>query len=127
MSASASHLGLLDRVVSKAVILSDGLVVCDLKNRRRVAAFYMFYKIYCYPYHALEATLPRVHVPARLTRLAVSGHSRYLVVLRCRIVQFSGLFAPACVYLWNSLDEPRFVGGRLAAFTSQINHALIVD
>ena len=30
MSAAASHLALLDRVVSKEVGLSDGLVVCDL-------------------------------------------------------------------------------------------------
>ena len=42
MSASASHLGLLDRVVLKAVRLSGGLVVCDLKHRRRVAALCMF-------------------------------------------------------------------------------------
>ena len=38
MSDAASHLGLLDRVLSKAVRLSDGLVICDLKHRCRVAA-----------------------------------------------------------------------------------------
>ena len=59
MSAAASHLGVLDRVVSKAVRLSDGLVVCDLEHRRRVAALCMFYKIRCNPNHALEAVLPQ--------------------------------------------------------------------
>ena len=39
MSAKASHLRLLDYVVSKAVRLSDSLVECDLEYRRhRVAA-----------------------------------------------------------------------------------------
>ena len=42
MSAAASHLGLLDRVVSNAIRISDGLVVCDLEHRRRVAALCMF-------------------------------------------------------------------------------------
>ena len=52
MSVASSYLGLLDRVVSKAVRLIDGLVVCDLEHRRRVAAFCMFHKIYCNPNHA---------------------------------------------------------------------------
>ena len=73
MSAAASHLDVLDRVVSKAVSLIDGLIVCDLEQRRRVAALYLFYKIlYYYPNHALEAKLSRVHVPARLARPVVS-------------------------------------------------------
>ena len=78
MSAATSHLGLLDRVVSNSVRLSDGLVVCDLKHRRRDAALCMLYKIYCNTNHALEAS-----VRARLTLLAVSIHSRYLTVSRC--------------------------------------------
>ena len=45
MSAVASHLSLLDRVVSKAVRLSEGLVVCDLEHIRRVAALCILYKI----------------------------------------------------------------------------------
>ena len=52
MSAASSHLGLLYRVVSKTVRLSDGLVASDLKHRRRVAALCMFYKIHCNPNHA---------------------------------------------------------------------------
>ena len=84
MSATASHLCLLDRVVSMAVRLSNGLVVYDLKHRRRVTALCTFYKIYCIPDHALEAALPRVHIPARLTSVTASVHSRYLAVSRCR-------------------------------------------
>ena len=42
MSAASSHLCLLDHVVSKAVRLTDGLIVCDLKHRRRVIALCMF-------------------------------------------------------------------------------------
>ena len=106
MSAAASHLGLLDRIVSKAVRLSDGLVVSNLKHRCHVAALCMFYKIYCNHNHVLKAELPRVHVPARLTCLAVSVHSRYLPIPRCFTVLISRLFVPACVQLRNSLDEP---------------------
>ena len=85
MSAAAPHLGLLDRVVSKAVRLTDSQVVCDLKHKRRVAALCMFYKIHCNP-NELEAALPRVHVSARLTRLAVSVLSRCIIVSWCRTV-----------------------------------------
>ena len=53
MSAATSHLVLLNLFVSKAVRLGDGLVVCDLEHRRRVAALSMFYKIHCNPNHTL--------------------------------------------------------------------------
>ena len=124
MSAAASHLCLLDRVASKAVKLSDDLVVCDLKHRRRVVALCMFYKICCNPNHALEAALHQVYVPAKLTRLVGSVHSRHLAVPRCRSVHFGRTFVPACVQLWNSLDEPCFAGDGVAAFKSVINRAL---
>ena len=91
MSAAATHFGLLDRVGSKEGKLSDGLAVCNLKHRRRVGALCMFYKICCNPNHALEAALPQVHVPSMMTRLAVSVHSRYLAVPRCRTMQFGRL------------------------------------
>ena len=106
MSAAASDLGLFDRVVSKAVRISYGLVVCDLKHRRRVAAFCMFYKIPRNPNHNLEAALPEVHVPGRLIRLAVSVHSRYLAIPRCRTVQFGRSFVPAGVLLWSYFMSP---------------------
>ena len=37
----------------------------------------MMYKIRGSPDHTLDATLPRIRVPARLTRQAVSVHCRY--------------------------------------------------
>ena len=42
MSAAASHISILDRVVSKAVGLNDDLVVCNLELTRHIAAFGMF-------------------------------------------------------------------------------------
>ena len=50
--AATFYLRLLDRVVSKAVRLSGGLVVFDLELRRRVTALCGFYKIRCNPNHA---------------------------------------------------------------------------
>ena len=87
----------------------------------------MFYKIYCYPNHALEAVLSHVHVPARLTRLAFSLFQVVLAVDRCHIVQVGRSFVPACVQLLNSLVEPCFAGHGVAAFRSQISRALLFD
>ena len=78
-----------------------------------------FNKIYCNPNHALEAALPQVHVLDRLSHLAVSIHSRYLSVPKCRTVQFGRLFVPSCVQLWNSLGETCFAGDGVAAFMSR--------
>ena len=47
MSVAAYHPHFIDRVVSKAVGLSDGLVVCDLEHRLCVSALCMLYKIRC--------------------------------------------------------------------------------
>ena len=97
MSAAASRLGCLDRVVSRADRLSHGLIVCELEHRRCVAALCMFNKIYCNPNHILEVALPRVPVLAKLTRLAVSVHSRYLDVPNCCTVHLEGcLFLHLC-------------------------------
>ena len=85
----------------------------------------MFYKIYCNLNHALEAVLPRVHLLGRLTRLAVSVHSRYLVVLRYRTVQFGRSFLPACVQYWNSVDEPCLAGYGESDFKFLINRAIL--
>ena len=127
MSVAASHFGLLDRVELKAVRLSDCMVVCDLEHRRLVAALCISSKIYCYFHHTLEAALSRVHVPARLTRLAVSVHFRCLAVPRCSTVQFGRSFVPACVQLWHSLNEPCLAGDGVAAFKFQINRVLLFE
>ena len=59
--------------------------------------------------------------------MTVSVHSRYLDVPRCRTMKFAWLFVPACVQLWNCLDEPCFAGDGAAAFNSRINRALLLD
>ena len=97
MSAAASRLSLIDCILSKSVKLSDGMVLCDSEHRCRVAALCVFSFFYCNPNHALEVAVPQVYVPARLTRLAVSVHSRYLIVPGCRRVQFGRSFVHACV------------------------------
>ena len=43
--------------------------------------------------------MSQVHVPAKLTHLAVSVHFRYFVVPRCRTEQFGTSFVTACVQL----------------------------
>ena len=48
----------------------------------------------------LKAALPQVRVPARVTHLAVSVHSRHLDAPRCRTVQYCRLFAPVCAQYW---------------------------
>ena len=45
MSASTSHLSLLDRVVSQVSRLSGGSVSCDLWRRRKVASLSVFFRI----------------------------------------------------------------------------------
>ena len=68
---------------------SDGLVVCDLEHRCRVAALCMFNKIRCNPDHALEAALPGVRVPERLTSLVAFVH---FVLVLAQVNVVSGLF-----------------------------------
>ena len=69
MSAAVSHLRLLDHLVSKAIRLNDGHVVCDLEHKRRVGVLRMFYKIRCNLNHAVESAASDVHAPVRLIRM----------------------------------------------------------
>ena len=63
-----------------------------LEHRCCDGAICVIFKVHCNPDHSLEAELPRVCEPARLSRLAVPVHSRYLDVPRSRRVQFSSSF-----------------------------------
>ena len=78
------YLFILDRAVSKAVRLSDGLVVYDKGHRRRVAVLCLLYKICCNPNYSQAAALPGYLVPARLASFVVSVYSGYVVVPRSR-------------------------------------------
>ena len=75
MFATYSNSSFLDYVISKAVKLSDCLVVCALEHICHIVAVCMFYKICCNPNHSLEVTLLRVRVTAMLTHLVLSVHS----------------------------------------------------
>ena len=48
-SATGTHLKLLDRAVSCARFLTEGVFECDIAHRRSVAALCMLYKIRCNP------------------------------------------------------------------------------
>ena len=102
MPSVASHLRLLQRVVSKKVRLTDGLVVCGLEKKRRDATLCKFNMIHCNPIQALAETWLEFHVHARLTVWL----DVYLDVPRSRTVLFIRSFYPACKQHWNSLDEP---------------------
>ena len=124
MSAAASHLRLLDRVVRVASRMSGGRIVCDLWHRRRVASLCVFYRIRGNAGHPVNALMPPVRVAPRLTRGALAAHSHTLEVPWARTVQFSRSFIPAVACCWNMLDESCFAGDGLAFFKSSVNRVL---
>jgi hypothetical protein len=86
-SAAVCHLCLMDRIVHRAVALSDGKVICDLVHMRKVASLCMFYKVFNNPYHPVRHLLPPPYVPTRFTRHSDILHSFTLRVARCNTVQ----------------------------------------
>ena len=70
------QLFLLDREVSEAEKLIDGIAVCDMEHRHHVPALCMLYKIRRNSDIALKAALPGYRLLARVTRPVVSVHSR---------------------------------------------------
>ena len=84
--------------MSKAVRVSDGLVMCDLNHIRLVAALCLFFKIRCNSNQAVQVALHRVRVLAyRNYHLVVYVQSRNLDVPKSRTVQFSR--TPANIYI----------------------------
>ena len=73
-SAADAHLKLLDRAVSGALFLTDGVFVCDIAHRRSVAVLCMLYKTRCNPMHQLNDALPGPYVPVLVTRGALVAH-----------------------------------------------------
>ena len=69
-----THLNLLDRVVSGARFLTEGVFQCYIAHRRSVAILCMLYKIRCNPVHPLNGALPRPHVPVRVTHGTMVAH-----------------------------------------------------
>ena len=76
---------------------------------------------------AVEVSLPKVQVPARLTRLIMFVYSRYLDDQRSHTVHIRWSFASACAQFWNYLVDHCFDGNGVAAFRSQINRAIFFD
>ena len=52
-------------------------------------------------------------------------HDNVLVAPRCRTVQYTRSFVPACVTLWNNLDGSVFDGVDLNSLKSSVNRALL--
>lgn len=124
-SAAACHLSLLDRIVRRAVSLSDGKVTCDLAHRRQVASLCMFFKIFHNAEHPVRSHFPPPFVPARCTRRTAVLHDFVLLAPRFKTVQYSRSFIPACVALWNDLAACVFDGSDLSSFKSSVNRFLL--
>ena len=58
VTATNTHLKLLDCVVSGASLLTGGVFECDIAHRRSVAVLCMPYKVRCSPKHHFYGALP---------------------------------------------------------------------
>ena len=66
-SGTDTHLKLLDRAVSGARFLTEGVFECDIAQRQSVAVLCMLYKIRCNPMHSLNNVLPGARYSKPLT------------------------------------------------------------
>ena len=124
-SAADTHLKLLDRAVSGARFPTGGVFECDISHHRSVAVLCMLYKIRCNPVHSLNGALPGPYVPARVTRGALVARRYTYAPPRCRTLQYSRIFIPFSVSLWNDLANSVFDGVGLAGFKSRANASLL--
>ena len=120
-SAADTHLKLLDRAVSGARFITEGMFECDIAHRRSVAVLSMLYKIRCKSMHPLHDALPGHYVPVRVTRAALVAHRYTYAPPRCRTSQYRRTFVSFSVSLWNDLADPVFDGVGLAGFKSWAN------
>ena len=105
--------------------LSGGVFACDLAHRRSVAVLCMLYKIRCNPVHPLYGALPGPYTSALVTRGALVAYRYTYAMPRCRTLQYSKIFIPFSVSLWNDLANPVFDGVGLAGFKSRANASLL--
>ena len=124
-SAADTHLKLLDRAVSGARFLTEGVFECDIAHRRSVEVLCMLYNIRCNPVHPLNGALPGPYVPVPVTRGALVAHRYAYLPPRCRTTQYSRTFIPFSVSLWNDLANPVLDGVGLAGFKSRANAFLL--
>ena len=83
-SSADPHLKLLDRAVSGARFLTEGVFECDIAHRRTVAVLCMLFLIGCNTMHPLNGALPGPHLPLWATRAALVAHRYTYVPPRCR-------------------------------------------
>ena len=124
-SAANTHHKLLDRAVSSARFLTGGVFECGISHHRSVAVLCMLYKIRCNPVHPLLGALPGTYVPVRVTRGALVAHGYTYAPPCCRTLQYSRIFIPFWVSLWNDLANPIFDGVGLVGFKSRANASLL--
>ena len=115
-SAADTHLKLLNRAVSGARFLTEGVFECDISLRRSVAVLCMLFKIRCNSVYPFNGALPGPYVSVRVTRGALVAHRYTIAPPRCRTLQYSRTFIPFSVSLWNDLANPVFDGVGLAGF-----------
>ena len=87
---------------------------------------HIIYKIDNGAAHPIRMLFSDLYVPGRATQLSPAAHPLMLQVPRARAVQYSRSFVPACVDLWNLLDDSAYSGDGLGNFKSAVNHALLV-
>ena len=75
--------------------------------------------------HPLNGALPGPYVPVRVTRGALVEHWYTYAPPRYRTSQYSRIFIPLSVSLWNDLANPVFDGVGLAGFKSRANAFLL--
>ena len=83
-SVADTHLKLLDRAVSGARFLTEGVFECDIAHRRSVAVLCMLYEIRCKPMHPLNDALTGPYMPVGVTRGALVAHRYTYATPRCR-------------------------------------------
>ena len=126
-SAADTQLKLLDRAVSGARFLTEGVFECDISHRRSVTVLCMLYKIMCNPVHPLNGALPGPYVPVLITRGALVAHRFTHALPHCRTLQHSRTFIPFSVSLWNDLANLVFDAVGLAGFKSRANASLLAE
>ena len=96
----------------------------NLAHRRKVSALCLLYM----NYHSVDLPMNRYlnhFVTARNTEGSAALCELALIILRCRIDQFSRSFVAAAARLWNFLLSGVCRGGTLSSFKSAVNSCLL--
>ena len=122
-SAADTYLKLLERVVSGASSLTEGVFESDIVHRRSVKVLWILYNISSNPMHPLFGAVPGKYVPLRVTRGALIAHLYTRAPPRRSSSQ--DFYSFVGISLWNDLGNPVFDGIGLASFKSRANAVLL--